>query len=230
MSSPPEEELGYASHYWQARKDKSMTQDQFDTAAATPAAKSVSLSLPKGTVQTVGAIVVALALLIGGYFFFFTGTSNAQLIHDAAVAIKAGDLVKGETLLNQEIAQNTKNDNSLNAIAYFNLGVISGLKRQYNAALANYQSAIRLSPRYQAALYNLGVTYMDMGMNYRPQAITAFNTVISMYPNDARALWNMGLLQYREGQTTEGIVNMKKAISIDPSYAARAATAGITLN
>jgi len=66
------------------------------------------------------------------YFFFFTGTSNSQLIHDAAVAIKAGDLTKGETLLNQEIAQNTKNANSLNAIAYFNLGVIGGLRHQKN--------------------------------------------------------------------------------------------------
>ena len=35
----------------------------------------------------------------------------------------------------------TKNANSLNAIAYFNLGVIGGLRHQYNAALANYQSA-----------------------------------------------------------------------------------------
>ena len=52
-------------------------------------------------------------------------------------------------------------------------------------------------------------------------AITLYNQLLKLKPNDANVLFNLGLLLIAQNQPVTGHADLKKAISLDPSLSSR---------
>src|SRR5207253_5356897 len=65
--------------------------------------------------------------------------------------------------------------------AYFLLGTIFYDKGQLERAIKSFQSAIKLDPEYEEAIYHLGLTYLDR--NWNRKALDCFQEALELNPN-----------------------------------------------
>lgn len=112
-----------------------------------------------------------------------------------------------------------------NHIAYYDLGVIYQQNlNEPSLAAAEYNKALLADPSYKPAMFNLAIVDTQSD----PQgAISLYNKLLALNPNDANVNFNLGLLLIAQNQSTQGHTDLKKAILIDPSLAKRV-PAGIT--
>ena len=92
------------------------------------------------------------------------GSSDAPEAKDLAEMVQARDMVKGENynqaipLLNKVIAQQPKNADAMNLLAY------SQRKTDdFQASLANYKKALAIDPSHKDAHEYIGELYLRMG-------------------------------------------------------------------
>ena len=92
------------------------------------------------------------------------GSSDAPEAKDLAEMVQARDMIKGEhynqaiPLLNKVIAQQPKNADALNLLAY------SQRKTDdFQASLANYKKALAIDPSHKDAHEYIGELYLRMG-------------------------------------------------------------------
>ena len=94
-------------------------------------------------------------------------------------------------------------------IAYTALG-------QNEAALADYEAAIRIYPEEAArVLYNRGLTYKDLGQY--EAALADFKATILLNSENASAYNNRGAIYQILGRYEESLADYHKAVEIDPS-------------
>ena len=87
-----------------------------------------------------------------------------------------------------------------------------------------YNKAILASPSYKPALYNLAI--VETASN--PQgAISLYQQLLKLNPNDPNVLFNLGLLLHQQGQAAQGQTDVEKAVLINPALKSRV-PAGIT--
>lgn len=87
----------------------------------------------------------------------------------------------------------------------------------YQQAIAYFDKAIQLQPRYADAYNNRGLAYSRLGQHQ--EAIQNFNQVIQINPNDPKAYNNRGQEFGNTGQQNRAFEDYSKAIAIDPKYA-----------
>ena len=73
------------------------------------------------------------------------------------------------------------------------------------AALANYDKALSLDPNYVDAWIRKG--------------ITCFNTAVTLYPANFKAVYNRGKLRLKTENTEGAIADLNKATSLKPEHA-----------
>ena len=101
-------------------------------------------------------------------------------------------------------------------MAHNNLGNALLRERQIAAAIAQYQSTIRLRPDYANAHYNLGIATYQSG---RPaDAATQFREVIRLKPEAADAHNNLGAVLVNLGSTNEAIAEFQTAARLAPRW------------
>jgi tetratricopeptide (TPR) repeat protein len=110
-------------------------------------------------------------------------------------------------------------------IAYYDLGV---MYQQYvkdpTQAATYYNRAILADSSYRPALYNLAI--LESPSN--PQgAISLYNQLLKINPNDSNVLFNLGLLLINQGQQAQGQSDVNKAVAINPALKSRV-PAGVT--
>lgn len=87
----------------------------------------------------------------------------------------------------------------------------------YQQAIAYFDKAIQLQPRYAEAYNDRGLAYSKLGQHQ--EAIQDFNQVIQIKPNDPKAYNNRGQEYGNTGQQNRAFDDYSKAIAIDPKYA-----------
>ena len=87
---------------------------------------------------------------------------------------------------------------------------------QYRAAIAAYDTAIRLKPDYTKAYVNRGLT-KGLLKQYT-SAIADFNTAVRLKPDDARAYAGRGLVKNDLGRYRAAIADFDKAIELNPDF------------
>ena len=92
----------------------------------------------------------------------------------------------------------------------------------YDAAVADYSKAIRLNPKYGAALNNRAVAYRTKGD--LPRALADLALAIRLNPKSAQAFTNRGLIHLKLGNRDRAIVDFRRAVALKPSH--RIALAG----
>ena len=100
----------------------------------------------------------------------------------------------------------------------FRSGLAQGSLKQYKQAIADYNTAIDLDPKYARAYNNRGVAYDALGQY--EQAIADYNTAIELDHDPlARPYNNRGWAYRNLGQYERAIEDYNTAIDLDPEYA-----------
>ena len=114
----------------------------------------------------------------------------------------------------------------MQAIAYYNLGVVNQNNGRVPVAVIDYRNAVKLDPTFASAWYNLAIALTKSNPT---EALAAYNKILSIKPNDANSLFNSGLIMYGQGDTAGGVARIKQAIAINSALSSRV-PANIILN
>lgn len=137
----------------------------------------------------------------------------AGLVEQGLAAQGAGRLDEARGLYQKAIDQDPTNK-----LAYYNLGVIYQQLNAVNDARAAYRHALQIDAKYQPALFNLAV--LETPVN-RTEAVSLYQQILAINPNDANVHLNLGLLLKQMGRNSEGDAELAKALQLDPGLASR---------
>ena len=101
------------------------------------------------------------------------------------------------------------------AIAYNNRGSARSTKGDYELAIADYDSSIKLNPTLSNAFNNRGLAYKKKGAS--DQAIADFTKAISLSPDDAGPLANRGQAYENKRDYELALKDFNDAIRIQPA-------------
>ncbi|HEX7316276.1 MAG TPA: tetratricopeptide repeat protein [Pyrinomonadaceae bacterium] len=96
-------------------------------------------------------------------------------------------------------------------------GIAHAFVRNYESAIADFDKAVGLNPRYFKAFYNRALSHERKGDYDR--AIADYSKVIELSPQDANAYASRGILYYEKGKTHLAIADYGKAIELNPQDA-----------
>lgn len=101
---------------------------------------------------------------------------------------------------------------------HYEAGLAHAHRGQYERAIAEFNTAIRLAPDFAAAFQDRGSSYLEL---QNPIAAMAdFNRAIRLTPNHSNAYYNRGNLHLRQEQYFLAIADYDQAIQLNPSDAA----------
>jgi tetratricopeptide (TPR) repeat protein len=98
--------------------------------------------------------------------------------------------------------------------AHSNLGVAYASQGQWDRAIEEYQTALRLKPEYFTAHNNLGVAYASQGQWDR--AIEEYQTTLRLRPDSEDAHYNLGVAYASQGQWDRAIEEYQTALRLRP--------------
>lgn len=97
-----------------------------------------------------------------------------------------------------------------------NLGVSLQVRRQSEAALAQYDAALKMDPQYADAHYYRGTLLRDLGR--REEARLEFQAALAARPNHEKALHDLAVLHYDNGQVEKAAALLRRALAVNPRY------------
>ncbi len=100
-------------------------------------------------------------------------------------------------------------------------------KGQYEAAIAEWKSALELNPKDPKALMNFGMSLVRAG---KPaEAIPEYSKALEVNPDYAEAQMNLGIALAGTGKPDEAIAHYQKALDINPDYPEAHSNFGVAL-
>ena len=99
--------------------------------------------------------------------------------------------------------------------AYFQLGLVYVRLEDYPKAVESYAKAAELDPKFPDIYFNLGFAYA-MNKNY-VKAEEMYGRVVEMRPRYLdEALFNLAVVQDKQGKRRECLSNLERARAINP--------------
>ncbi|MCT7949129.1 CHAT domain-containing tetratricopeptide repeat protein [Ancylothrix sp. C2] len=105
---------------------------------------------------------------------------------------------------------------SSDAIALFYRGVDQHLADDFNGALASYEKAIDIEPKFHLAWHNKGAVLTDLG-RYE-EALASYQKAIEIEPKFHNAWNGKGVVLSDLGRYEEALASYQKAIEIEPKF------------
>jgi Tfp pilus assembly protein PilF len=138
-----------------------------------------------------------------------------MLIQAASGAIQEGDAISALQYLNQ--AERTGGEDlaelhHVRAIAYY-------MKKDTKTALESEKKAIELNPDFSAANNTYGKLLLDAGRVHEAEKYLKLAAKDPLYREAFKANTNLGILYYRNGNHSESMARLNKAIEESPSTA-----------
>lgn len=118
-----------------------------------------------------------------------------------------------------EWVDNPTSDKTDDASSYIQNGKNLYLRHQYAQAIAEYQKAIDLDPKNDAAYGLMGYSYLREGEAQK--SILSLNQSLGINPNNIMSHYNSALAFWALGQQEEAINEIKKVVTLDPSFKAK---------
>ena len=106
---------------------------------------------------------------------------------------------------------------NLNAKNYFHQGLKHHNQEEYDLAIAKYNQAILLHPKYADAYNNRGNIYDRQGKY--DLALADYNQAIQLEPKYAKVYYNRGIIYSNQGKYDLALADYNKAIQLKPKYA-----------
>jgi tetratricopeptide (TPR) repeat protein len=101
-----------------------------------------------------------------------------------------------------------------NEVSYTSLGYVYQRKKQYDQALEQYQSALKLNPNYVSALNNSAVIYFETGKT--AEAIELVKQALKIDPESVDSYLNLGTFLNQSGRRAEAITTFKQGLELAP--------------
>jgi tetratricopeptide (TPR) repeat protein len=147
------------------------------------------------------AVTICLALALG-----LTSAVAGMQSQDHDLTIKACT----------ELLEKYKLDDPSKAAVYYNRANAHDDKKNYPAAIADYDKAIEIKPDLQTAYYNRGRALRISG---QPElAIASYNKALELDPKDANSFSNRGHAYRDVGDNDKAIADFRSALAIDPTH------------
>lgn len=102
----------------------------------------------------------------------------------------------------------------MQAESLFQLGRVHHVRHEFESALKLYEKACKLAPDLTPARFGMAQSLLAQ-KDYK-NSMVELKKVVLKSPNATDALALLGLLQVRAGQTKEGLLNLHKAMDLDP--------------
>ncbi|GAL94912.1 MAG: tetratricopeptide repeat protein [Microcystis wesenbergii TW10] len=102
------------------------------------------------------------------------------------------------------------------ALDFFNQGVKRLQQGDLEAAINNFNEAIRLNPNYAQAYGNRGIAYSRL--QQYDQSLADYNQFIRFNPNSAAAYYNRATLYDKLGDSQKAIADYDPAIRLNPNF------------
>ena len=110
---------------------------------------------------------------------------------------------------------------------YMQAGFVNFQQQKYDAAIANYEKAIKLQPRAAAAYNMIGMAYRfkynQLGVpEFRQKEMAAFQKAIEIDPKNWVAMINLANDYYADGDRAKAAPLFKKALELNPNHPEKA--------
>jgi tetratricopeptide (TPR) repeat protein len=102
------------------------------------------------------------------------------------------------------------------AVDYYQQGNVWSEKKEFDRAIADYDQAIKLDPKYIDAYNNRGLAWNEKKEYDR--AIADLDQAIKFDPNYAKAYYNRGVSWNGKGEYDRAIADCDRAIKLAPKY------------
>jgi Tfp pilus assembly protein PilF len=145
-------------------------------------------------------------------------------IGSAAVVARAqvGTWRNSETLWRHAMAVTTDNFR-----AYAGVAAVEAARGNVDAAIANYQSALRLAPDNAEWHVDLGLLFVRQ--DRVAEAAASFHRAVELRPDDAKAHNNLGAMLARQARWDDAIAQYRRSIELMPGYALAHRNLGLAL-
>jgi tetratricopeptide (TPR) repeat protein len=166
------------------------------------------------------ALIPVIVLAVAG-FYRLLGRWAAPLCVVIAIPLFCGTLRRNETYRSAEgIWADTVAKWPLNERSQNNLGnLLAKTPAGLNEAIAHYEEALRLAPRYADAHFNLGIALAKIP-GRTDEAIAQFQEVLRLDPAYTEAHYNLGVdLSAKPGRLDEAVAHYEEAVRQKPDYA-----------
>jgi tetratricopeptide (TPR) repeat protein/predicted Ser/Thr protein kinase len=200
-------------------------------------ASTAALWLPRTTrTPVVVGIAVALAVVVvvGGYLLLGPGaqpekapareastpvgkpsasapSDGAKALIEKARQVAATNPQEAESLLRQAIKMDAKS-----VQASFQLGLLYARQKEYTKAIDAYVQAADLDPKFPDAVFNLAHVYA-MTSEYQ-KAAEMYAWVVTLEPPYVdEALYNLAIVQEKQGKRQDAIQSLERAIRVNPN-------------
>lgn len=140
-------------------------------------------------------------------------TGAQQALRDLAKTTLDIDAPAGHTPTAAEIAWGLPKSNN-DVDDYLRSGQMLWQRREYDAALADFNAALELDSQSAYALADRGLTSLWMGDYTHAQA--DFDSALAADPHNYVALNGHGALAFRKGDEADAIASLSKALSSNP--------------
>jgi len=136
--------------------------------------------------------------------------AEARALQEKAAGLVEKNPQKAKSLLLKAIELDPKNVQVL-----FQLGLTYAALQESPQAIRAYQKAIEIDPEFPDAYFNLGYLWA-MNKDY-PKAEEMYSQVVKLAPPYLdEALFNLGLVQEKQGKRKQGIENIERALKVNP--------------
>jgi type II secretory pathway predicted ATPase ExeA/cytochrome c-type biogenesis protein CcmH/NrfG len=133
-----------------------------------------------------------------------------QALRGQAGMLLEKDSKQSEILLHKAIEVDPQN-----AQTHYELGKLYTRSKDYPKAISAYQKAADLNPRSANTLFNLGFVYATTKDTVRAEEM--FLRVVKLKPPyQDRAIFNLAMVQQKQGKNRECIANLEKVLKINP--------------
>lgn len=146
------------------------------------------------------------------YLPYLYGMSHLTVLEDdpkhATVSINVADQVL--TQLADKLTPEHK------AHLLFQRGQAKLFKKEYDAAVGDYNLALQQIPSHMGAMMAIADTYVAAGRT--ADAAKAYDAVVQRFPKNPLVYNNRGMFLQREGNFDKAIINFSQALQVEPKY------------
>jgi len=137
--------------------------------------------------------------------------AEAKALQDQAAGLMEKNPKEAKSLLLKAIKMDPTS-----AQAHFQLGLVYMKLKDHPKAIEAYQKVAELDPRFPDALFNLGYLYA-IKKDYS-KAEEMYDRVVKLAPSYLdEALFNLGMVQEKQGKRKQSIESLERALSINPN-------------
>lgn len=135
----------------------------------------------------------------------------SQALTAQALRVSSKNPEKVEPLLLKALQEDPNN-----VRARFELGSLYLARHDYSKAIQTYRNVIERDPQFHRAMFNLAYAYAAK-KDYN-KAEQMYHRVIELSPPyEDEALFNLAIVQAKQGKTNQGIASLEKALIMNPN-------------